>query len=136
MKTCTKCGIEKDFGEFGKEKLGKDGLKSSCKMCLNSKTKIWKLKNKDKLLENDKLWRKENPDKVAYKRKKYNSSEKGKKSRLEFVRRLSKEIYPSYVKKCLIKQGFKKEDIEQNSELILLKTITIKTKRLCKTSQN
>jgi hypothetical protein len=73
MKTCNKCKTLKDLSQFGKEKLGKDGLKSCCKDCLNSKTRNWKLENKDKLIENDKIWRKKNPDKVATKRKKYNS---------------------------------------------------------------
>ena len=32
-KTCPKCGVEKDFSEFGKDKRRKDGLFSWCKSC-------------------------------------------------------------------------------------------------------
>jgi len=32
-KTCTKCGVEKDVSEFGKNKCRKDGLQEWCKSC-------------------------------------------------------------------------------------------------------
>jgi hypothetical protein len=32
-KTCSKCGVEKDVGEFGKNKSRKDGLQERCKSC-------------------------------------------------------------------------------------------------------
>ena len=33
MKTCSKCKIEKPFEDFGKHKMGKGGLRSTCKVC-------------------------------------------------------------------------------------------------------
>ena len=33
LKTCSKCGVEKQASDFNKHALGKDGLKSSCKKC-------------------------------------------------------------------------------------------------------
>lgn len=32
-KVCTKCGVEKDAGEFGRHAMGKLGLRASCKDC-------------------------------------------------------------------------------------------------------
>ena len=36
MKTCTKCGQEKDFKEFHKDKHNPDGLTYACKECRNT----------------------------------------------------------------------------------------------------
>jgi recombination endonuclease VII len=33
VKTCSKCGIEKELGEFRKEVRGKYGVRSRCKFC-------------------------------------------------------------------------------------------------------
>ena len=35
MKTCTKCKVEKDLGEFYKHKGRKDGLQDECKSCVS-----------------------------------------------------------------------------------------------------
>lgn len=48
MKTCTKCGIEKEENEFYKYKKSKDGLTSSCKECEKRRKQQYNLKNKDK----------------------------------------------------------------------------------------
>ena len=34
MKKCSKCGVEKEFTEFHKDKAYKDGLKGRCKSCI------------------------------------------------------------------------------------------------------
>lgn len=39
MKICSRCGINKPKGEFGKRKGVKDGLQSWCKACANKATK-------------------------------------------------------------------------------------------------
>lgn len=45
MKTCTKCGIEKDETEYHKNKGHKDGLMAECKICKKKYRDI----NKDKI---------------------------------------------------------------------------------------
>lgn len=47
MKVCTKCGIEKDFSEFHKNKSSKDLHQSWCKDC--GKERVIKLKTDKKL---------------------------------------------------------------------------------------
>mgnify|MGYP001820701080 CR=1 FL=1 len=62
MKQCKKCGIEKDYSDFGKDKYAKDGLTYRCRDCRNKshsayrktengqqKIKEYELKNKDKI---------------------------------------------------------------------------------------
>lgn len=39
MKTCTKCGIQKNIDDFHNDKHQKDGKKFSCKICENSRPK-------------------------------------------------------------------------------------------------
>ena len=41
-KICTKCGEEKDFSKFNKEKIKKLGLASICKSCDNKRTKAYR----------------------------------------------------------------------------------------------
>jgi hypothetical protein len=48
MKTCSKCGIEKERTEFTKKKQHKDGLDSNCKTCKSERNKEWRLNNTEK----------------------------------------------------------------------------------------
>ena len=66
-KICSKCKIEKEFCEFGKNKSQKDGLRSECKICRKLN---YKLNTKKILLEN-KTWKLNNPDKIKKQRKNY-----------------------------------------------------------------
>lgn len=45
MKTCKKCGVEKDLSEFSKNKRKTDGLDPWCKKCSSDFNKQWRLKN-------------------------------------------------------------------------------------------
>jgi hypothetical protein len=67
IKICSKCKVEKDFCEFGKNKSQKDGLRSECKNCRKLNYKL----NSEKLLLNNKSWKLKNPDKVKQQRKNY-----------------------------------------------------------------
>ncbi len=37
MKTCKKCGVEREDSEFWSEKKNADGLNGACRSCLNKK---------------------------------------------------------------------------------------------------
>ena len=57
MKICKKCGIEKEFKEFYKHKLMKDGFNNDCKVCISeywksTEVKIRRKINRDKYVEN------------------------------------------------------------------------------------
>jgi hypothetical protein len=47
MKKCTKCWIEKKFGDFYKSSRSKDGYMPSCKTCADTSTKASRAKKKD-----------------------------------------------------------------------------------------
>lgn len=44
-KICSKCGIDKELSEFGKDKSKKSGYKSQCKKCVYEREKVYKIKN-------------------------------------------------------------------------------------------
>lgn len=48
-KICTKCGEEKQLGDFYKQKSGKLGRKSSCKACTKELDKAYRASNKEKI---------------------------------------------------------------------------------------
>jgi hypothetical protein len=77
-KKCTKCGVEKDLGEFYRKKRYKDGLSYWCKKCSNIYISLWKKNHPEKIKEFQKkyyknhveeekkrgrIWRKNNPEK-------------------------------------------------------------------------
>ena len=60
-KSCTKCGKEKPLSEFCKEKGGKDGIRSHCKVCRNKYHKKHQLENKAEIDLRHKKHQLENP---------------------------------------------------------------------------
>lgn len=63
-KVCGKCGCEKPFDQFHKQKNGRLGLKSNCKPCNNTDAKQWRIENKDKANETKRSYRAKNKDKM------------------------------------------------------------------------
>lgn len=59
-KTCSKCGIEKDVGEFYKERGGMYGVRSKCKNCIKKYYEENKEFNKESRKEYQKEWTKNN----------------------------------------------------------------------------
>ena len=67
-KKCSKCKIEKNISEFHRlRKNDNTRFKSQCKNCANETTRLWKHKNKDKILK----YREENKDKAEKYRKEH-----------------------------------------------------------------
>ena len=48
-KVCTKCGVNKNFSEYGYSSKGRYGLLSWCKTCGNIRQQEWRLTNKEKV---------------------------------------------------------------------------------------
>jgi hypothetical protein len=80
MKKCTNCKIEKDFGNFNKNKASKDGLNSQCNDCrkiyraqyykerseeIKAKAKNYYSNNKEKAAESKQKYYQKNKDKWA-----------------------------------------------------------------------
>ena len=80
MKKCSRCKKEKDFSEFGKEKKGKNGLKSICKKCCTKRQKIYLQSERGKIVK-----------------KRYAQSEKGKIATKRYYQH-NKETYAKHSK--------------------------------------
>ena len=95
MKRCTKCGVEKPFSEFHKDKRTKTGLRSKCNSCRkecshryyqNNREKIaeyyveYRLRegNKEKAIEYKKKYYEDNKEKIIERAKKYRENNKEK----------------------------------------------------------
>lgn len=163
-KECTKCNIVKSIDNYSKYKYKpkndgtqKIGIRTYCNKCKNQMTKDWFNKNKGY----KKQWRKENPDKVrkenlnAKKRtdkwRKDNAQIlkiKKAKYRLKNIEHIKskkpledkkarEELQDCYVISQITKRSnLTSKEIRKYPELIEAKRIIIKTKRLCRTSQN
>jgi len=61
-KKCKKCGQVKVLSEFHKQKGGKDGVRTTCKLCANETMLKWHYENIDKSKAYIKRWRTENKE--------------------------------------------------------------------------
>lgn len=73
-KICTKCHIEKPINDFHKAKLGKFGVKSTCKEC----GKIYRQENIKHIIERSKQYRQNNKSKLTEYVRKYRKTDRGK----------------------------------------------------------
>ena len=60
LKVCTVCKLEQDLDCFAKQKLGRNGLKASCKLC----DKKYQIANKDKISDQKSKYYQENKCKI------------------------------------------------------------------------
>lgn len=78
MKQCTKCKEEKQFSQYNRDRTSKDGLRSSCKLCLSAQRKIYLENNKEKDLVTRRKYREKNREKILTKQKQYREKNKEK----------------------------------------------------------
>ena len=64
-KTCTRCRETKDVADFHREKLGKHGVMSVCKVCRSGHSAEWVRSNRERASARMREWRQKNKDKVA-----------------------------------------------------------------------
>jgi|TARA_R110000851_G_scaffold315820_1_gene478584 uncharacterized protein (UPF0262 family) len=131
---CVKCNEVKSIDNYSKYKYKpkKDGtqkiaLRKYCNNCKNKITKDWFDKNKDY----KKKWRKEKPERVKQ------ENRKRQKKHNKWSQKSRDKLTDSYVIGQITKRSILTAEIVRKiPELIEAKKIIIKTKRLCKTSQN
>lgn len=63
-KQCKTCGEVKPLDQFGKDKRGDRGLRSSCRVCFAQTQRAWRAANPEKVRASQDKWRTENPEKV------------------------------------------------------------------------
>jgi hypothetical protein len=76
MKKCSKCNILKNYTEFRKNKLSKDGLRPECKNCAKKIYEKYYQENKEEISKKQYVYNKENSEKVALVKKKYYNTNK------------------------------------------------------------
>ena len=81
-KVCTKCKVEKELTEFGKNRIRKDGLQRYCKICKRIADRKYNESEAGKLRTN----KFNNSEEGKISKRKYNQTEKGK----EVHRKISK----------------------------------------------
>jgi hypothetical protein len=82
VKVCSKCGIEKQDGEFRPHK-------NKCKSCNNERDRRYREENREKVLEYRRRYREENREKVSEYRRRYYEENREKVS--EYRRRYYEE---------------------------------------------
>ena len=94
-------------------------------------------------------WRESNPEKYKIIKQEYYKDNKmqilerqkisylkHREKRISYEKLSSENLDDRYMKKHLLKIGYTRQDLRKNPELIESHKLIIKTKRLCKTSQN
>lgn len=76
MKTCTKCGVDKELSEYYRFKYSKDGVASECKKCGNKRNLKWHKNNKERSKEIKKKWADKNIEKVRQNARNYQERHK------------------------------------------------------------
>ncbi len=104
MKTCTRCGIEKEETEFRKTKSIKCGLDAACKVCKDFEIKKWKEKNREKYLAQQR----------EYALNRYNENIENERERCRKWRKENVEIYKESNRKSCKKSyaKFKEKRLE------------------------
>lgn len=62
LKTCCRCGEQKDTSAFHQWIRGSDGLRPACKECRKEESRDYYLRNKQRIKEYSKAWQKNNPE--------------------------------------------------------------------------
>ena len=149
-KICSKCKEEKPVGDFYSDKSRKDGRKCYCKKCVTEYARKWYnanpekarerfqkryAANPEKVREQLRKWRAANPKEVREQSRKWRAA--NPKKVMAYTQKRILELPDCVVVSALIRStNIPAKIIRQHPELIEVKRTIIKTKRLCKTSQN
>jgi len=97
VKKCTKCKEHKPFSEFYKNAMGKDDLKSQCKLCIGTQNKEYRQVNSEKTVANKKKYYQNNSKKLKASTKKYyQANYEKKKVKAEKWRQANPEKVAAY----------------------------------------
>jgi superfamily II DNA helicase RecQ len=130
LKKCTKCGDEKPatLEFYGAQKDCKNGLKPHCKACLSKAGKLYHNLHSERILNQKKKWQQNNPEKTKNFIRKW--KQKNTDKLRSYDKKNSEQLTDSRVR---LRLGLRKDQCPP--ELIEVKRLQIKIKRLCKTSK-
>ena len=132
-KVCTKCGVKYPATReyFHAQKLGKYGLISMCRKCNNERRKKYREENPEKEKAYNKKYCEENLEKEKSRRKKYSAEN------IEKIKASLKKWRAANPEKALL--NYTRRNIKRQigatppPELVEIKVLINKTKKLCKT---
>lgn len=108
MKTCTKCGKEKDLSLFFKRARSKDGYQPTCKECSRAYHKEWSSKNAEHIALKWKEWVAQNPEK-----RKEASARYRKNNRAKVILATKKSMAKNPAKYLEIRKKWEQENVEK-----------------------
>ena len=108
IKVCSKCGEEKPVSDFSKHKMGKKGVRSSCKIC----EKNYREANRLRIKTYRRRYYKKNKDEILQKQKENYKKNKGK------YRETKRDYYERNREKILLKN---KDYRETNKDKVKVK---------------
>ena len=120
MKVCSKCGVEKIYNEYSKDRSTLLGIKSQCKECRKSKSKEYYKENPEAHKIRSTRWRGENKDRFRNKQNEYIK----KRRKVDPTFRLSK-VMKQHVHRVLQEQktlptelltGYSAQDLREHIE--------------------
>jgi hypothetical protein len=91
MKRCKGCGIEKDFDQFSIDRKAKDERKGKCKDCMA----LYRLENKDKILEGKKKERQKYKGRINATKRKYETKKRKEDPSWKLMKNIRHRIYKS-----------------------------------------
>ena len=127
MKTCTKCGIEKELCEFHKHKFQKDGHNTICKNCRKPISKNYHSENREIIIKKQREYYRNNHEKILLRDRERIKGEREKRNkRAKEYAQKNKEKIQKYRKEYYEKNKdklthYSKEYTKKNKEWILLK---------------
>ena len=129
----------KKWGNKSYEKNKEKYKETRKKYIENNKEKIkerqkqWCEKNRDRMVANDKKYRENNRGKIREYRRKYRKTDKYEEYRKGLYKKYIDNLHPLYIiNQLTTSTGLDTKTIKQHPELIEMKTIIIKGKRLLK----
>lgn len=113
-KICNICNIEKNISEFHLWKYGKDGYRYDCKECRKERTKEYRNKNKQKLLDYSKTYKQKNVSKIKIQNQIWRSNNPEYQNQY-YIKKKSNELYRlklnvrSRIRQFMKQRGYKKD---------------------------
>lgn len=129
MKTCSKCKIEKELGNFYRDKSKNDGYHTVCKECQTVRKMLYYKENKTKIIRQNSLYKTENKEKINQQNSLYRKVNKEKiKESDKMYRKTNKEVlkFKKKIYRDLHKPQMKRYR-ELNKDKIKEKTVQYRT---------
>lgn len=93
VKICKKCGQEKEDVEFYYDHNTRDRLKTSCKICLNNRSKLWQQTNPEKRKAIACKWNIENREKATEQCRKWRENNRERSNEISRNSKRDKDLY-------------------------------------------